>query len=150
MESLQQYVIRDFIKLTERIANGKNNLLQLGGGEMSFYRGEIHMIQMIGDEPGIFISEMARAFHITRAVVAKTVRKLEERGYVMKQEDEEDRKRLRLYLTGQGQRAYDLHRQYHLEVDRPMFEFLEGLDDRELELLRLFLQHAGTLVGNHF
>jgi DNA-binding MarR family transcriptional regulator len=42
---------------------------------------------MVGDHPGIFISEIARNFNITRAVVAKTVKKLEKRELLIKETD---------------------------------------------------------------
>lgn len=70
--------------MTERIDNGKKNILDFDLEEMKFYRGELHMIKMIGDHPGIFISEMARNFNVTRAVVAKTVRKIEEHNFLEK------------------------------------------------------------------
>ncbi len=149
MDNLQALVINDFIRLTERVANGKTNMLNFGSG-MTFYRGEIHMIQMVGDCPGIYISEMARAFHITRAVVAKTVRKLESRGLVIKTSDHEDKKRLRLFLTEKGSEAYSLHHQYHQQSDRPLFVYLESLSESELHTLREFLRHANNLVENHY
>ena len=42
-------VVNDFIRLTERVANGKMNVLNFGSEDMTFYRGEIHMIKMVGD-----------------------------------------------------------------------------------------------------
>lgn len=150
MEKLQTIVINNFIQMTERIANGKTNVLDFGSEEMTFYRGEIHMIKMVGDHPGVFISEMARSFHVTRAVVAKTVRKLEERGFLIKKEDPEDKKRLCLFLTQKGEKAYQLHYQYHQEFDRPLFAYLESLNDEKLHTIEEFLKHANTLIENHF
>jgi DNA-binding MarR family transcriptional regulator len=143
-------VINDFIKLTEKISHGKMNVLNFGSEEMTFFRGEIHIIKMVGDYPGIFISEMARTFNITRAVVAKTVRKLNERGFITKEVDEKDRKRLRLYLTEKGKQAYALHDEYHQEFDRPMFAYLENLNDADLQVIEEFLKHANKLINNHF
>lgn len=150
MEKLQKLVINDFIQMTERIANGKTNILDFGLEEMQFYRGEIHMIKMVGDYPGIFISEMARKFNITRAVVAKTVRKLEEHGFLEKKEDVEDKKRFCLFLTQKGEMAYKLHNQYHQDYDRPLFTYLESLNDNELHIIQEFLKHANALIENHF
>ncbi|WP_124065037.1 MarR family transcriptional regulator [Clostridium sp. E02] len=150
MEKLQKLVINDFIQMTERIANGKTNVLDFGLEEMQFYRGEIHMIKMVGDHPGIFISEMARNFNVTRAVVAKTVRKLEEHGFLEKKEDEKDKKRLCLFLTEKGEMAYKLHNQYHQEYDRPLFAYLESLNDNELHTIQEFLKYANRLIVNHF
>ena len=150
MENIQILVVNDFIKMTERIANGKTNVLNFGTEEMTFYRGEIHMIKMVGDQPGVFISEMARIFNITRAVVAKTIGKLEKRGFLVKEEDPEDKKRLRLFLTEKGTQAYKLHQEYHQKFDRPLFTYLESLSDENLFVLQEFLQHANKLIENHF
>ncbi len=150
MEKLQTLIINDFIKMTEQIANGKTNVLDFGMEDMTFYRGEIHMIKMVGDCPGIFISEMARNFSVTRAVVAKTVRKLEERGFLTKEEDMQDKKRLRLFLTDKGKQAYELHQEYHQKFDRPLFAYLESLSDSDLRVIQEFLKHANSLIQNHF
>jgi DNA-binding MarR family transcriptional regulator len=150
MSETNKQIINEFITMTEKIANGKTNQLDFGEQDMQFYRGEIHMIKMIGDNPGIFISEMARNFNVTRAVVAKTVHKLELRDLLLKEEDKEDKKRLRLFLTDKGKKAYELHQKYHKQFDRPLFDYLEGLKENELSIIQEFLKHANHLVENHF
>ena len=40
-------VIERYIALIEKIANGKNNTLSFTGKDMTFYRGEIHIIKKI-------------------------------------------------------------------------------------------------------
>ena len=99
LTSIQNEVIDSFIKLTEKISNGKTNILDFGSNDMVFYRGEIHIIKMIGDYPGIYSSEIARNFGITRAVVHKTLLKLEKRNLVEKKQDSEDKKRQKLFLS---------------------------------------------------
>lgn len=150
MSDNKTLLVNDFIRMTERIANGKMNVLNFGSEDMTFYRGEIHMIKMVGDCPGIFISEMARNFNVTRAVVAKTVNKLVERGLIHKEEYENDKKRLCLYLTEKGKKAYNLHQEYHKEFDSSLFDYLDSLNDNELKLIQEFLQHANQLIANHF
>ena len=73
-----------YISLVEKIANGKSKILNFEGEDMSFYRGEIHIIKKIGDSPGIFSSEIARSMGITRAVIHKTLLKLEKRNLIKK------------------------------------------------------------------
>jgi DNA-binding MarR family transcriptional regulator len=143
-------ILETFISMTEKIANGKTNILDFGSEDMKFYRGEIHMIKMIGDNPGIFSSEMARRFGITRAVVYKTVLKLEKRALIKKIEDQEDKKRTKLYLTQEGLKAYEFHKQYHEEYDNALLDFLSKLSEEEKNLIYLFLKHADQLISNHF
>ncbi|MCT4543954.1 MAG: MarR family transcriptional regulator [Vallitalea sp.] len=143
-------ILETFISMTEKIANGKTNILDFGSEDMKFYRGEIHMIKMIGDNPGIFSSEMARRFGITRAVVYKTVLKLEKRALIKKIEDQEDKKRTKLYLTQEGLKAYEFHKQYHEEYDNALLDFSSKLSEEEKNLIYLFLKHADQLISNHF
>ena len=79
MEADKKEVISLYISLIEKIANGRTNVLDFGSEDMTFYRGEIHIIKIIGDSPGIYSSEIARYMGITRAVVHKTLLKLEKR-----------------------------------------------------------------------
>jgi DNA-binding MarR family transcriptional regulator len=57
---------------------------------------------------------------------------------------------LRLYLTDKGQQAHALHHAYHQQFDRPLFAYLEQLDDHALQIIREFLKHANQLIENHF
>ncbi|MEM7336769.1 MAG: MarR family transcriptional regulator [Chloroflexota bacterium] len=150
MSDLKTSVRNDFIQMTERIANGKNNVMNFGSEEMTFYRGEIHLLKMVGDQPGIFTSEVARSFNVTRAVISKTALKLETRGFLRKEEDAQDKRRLRLFLTAKGAKAYRLHDAYHQEIDRPLFDFLDSLNTAELQIIEEFLKHANSLIENNF
>lgn len=147
---MQNEVIDSFIKLTEKISNGKTNILDFGSNDMFFYRGEIHIIKMIGDYPGIYSSEIARNFGITRAVVHKTLLKLEKRNLVEKKQDSEDKKRQKLFLTQKGKLAYKYHEEYHDEHDKALFDFIKNLSEEELNTILRFLNHVDQLVQNHF
>ena len=143
-------VIERYIALVEKIANGKNNTLSFVGKDMTFYRGEIHIIKKIGDHPGIFSSEIAREMGITRAVIHKTLLKLEERGFVEKESDTEDKKRKKLFLTKWGQAAYTAHEQYHQRCDKSFFDFIDSLNEQECALIECFLEKANEMIEKHF
>lgn len=142
-------VISSFIELTESIANSRTNILDFGSEDMTFYRGEIHMIKMIGDFPGIHSAELARKFGITRPVVHKTLQKLSERGLISKEDDPEDKKRFLLYLTEKGELAYRYHEKYHDEKDKALFDFLTDTSGDQLAAIKGFLDHAIQLIQNH-
>lgn len=142
-------VIRSFIELTEQIANSKTNVLNFGSEDMTFYRGEIHMLKMIGDFPGIHSASLARKFGITRPVVHKTLQKLSERELIKKEDDEEDKKRYRLYLTDKGLTAYRFHQKYHEENDKALFDYLADVPGDQLNSIKGFLEQAITLIHNH-
>lgn len=142
-------IVQSFIELTEQTANSKINILNFGSEDMTFYRGEIHMIKMIGDFPGIYSAELARKFGITRPVVHKTLQKLAERELITKEDDTQDKKRQRLYLTEKGWTAYRCHEEYHDENDRKLFDFLADMPGDRLAVVKDFLDHAISLIHNH-
>ncbi|WP_099204006.1 methyltransferase [Scatolibacter rhodanostii] len=142
-------VIDAFITLTEKIANSKTNVLNFGSEDMTFYRGEIHMIKTIGDYPGIHSAELARKYGITRPVVHKTLQKLSERGLIVKQDDPDDKKRYLLYLTEKGKVAYQAHKQYHEQYDKSLFDFLADTSGDKLAAMKDFLDYANGLIENH-
>ena len=149
MEKLETEVINSFITLTENISNSRTNVLDFGSEDMTFYRGEIHIIKMIGDYPGIFSSEIARRFGITRAVVHKTLLKLEDRGLVDREPYNDDKKRQKLFLSEKGQLAYRYHEEYHNKYDKVLFDYVAELSDSQLETIKGFLEHANNLIKNH-
>lgn len=142
-------VISEYIKMVEKISNGRMNVLDFGD-DMVFFRGEIHMIKMVGDFPGIHVSEMARNFNITRAAVSKTAKKLEQKGVLIRKIDTEDKKILRLFLTDKGKKAYLAHQKYHHDFDEPLFDYLNMLEKEQLTVVEEFLKRANLLIDNHF
>lgn len=142
-------VIHAFIELNEQIANGKTNILNFGSEDMTFYRGEIHMIKMIGDFPGIHSAKLARKFGITKPVVHKTLQKLTERGLIKKETDESDKKRFKLYLTKKGKNAYGFHKEYHDQQDKTLFTYLAHQNEDQLAAIKGFLEEGIALIKNH-
>ncbi|MCT4620375.1 MAG: MarR family transcriptional regulator [Marinisporobacter sp.] len=141
-------IMKNFVQLIEAAANGKKRVLDFGE-DMVFYRGEIHIIKVIGDYPGMYISEIAQRLNVTRAVISKTIKKLENRGFIIKKEVQEDKKKLSVYLTKKGDVAYRAHHQFHLENDKEIFEYLEKLTERDLLVIKEFLNKANDMTKKH-
>lgn len=139
-----------YISLVEKIANGKSKILNFEGEDMIFYRGEIHIIKKIGDSPGIFSSEIARSMGITRAVIHKTLLKLEKRNLIKKEDCEKDKKIKKLFLTEKGLAAAKAHEQYHDEHDKAFFDFLSSLNADKRHIIEQFLIRANEMIEHHF
>lgn len=143
-------IIDLYISFIEKIANGKTNMLHFEGDDMSFYRGEIHIIKKIGDKPGIFSSEIAREMGITRAVIHKTLLKLERRGFIKKENCGNDKKIKKLFLTEKGLTAAQAHEQYHKKNDKAFFDFLSSLDADKKQTIEQFLIRANEMIEHYF
>jgi len=137
------------MRLIETIANSKMKKLDFGEG-IVLYRGEIHLIKALGDHPGMFISEIARYFDVTRAVISKSIVKLELQGFVKKTVDPGDQKRIQVFLTDLGEKAFRQHKIFHDQKDNYMFAYLEMLDEEVLKNISGFLLRAQKMIDQHF
>lgn len=147
LDILSQSVTEKTIELIEKISNAKANKVRLDDGQV-FYRGESHILKIIGDEPGIFSSEIARRFGVTRAVIHKTLNKLEERGLVKKEEDEEDRKRYKLFLTEEGRRSSALLARRQSVVASAFFSCVSEMTEAELRAVINFLDSSNKVLDH--
>lgn len=138
-----------FIAMLEKVANGKINILNFGG-DMIFTRGEIHIIKRIGDNEGIYSSELAQLMGVTRAVSNKTVNKLENKDFILKKNNSDNLKIKKLYLTQKGKLAYDLHEKYHEDSDSEFIEYISSLSEEDSIIIKKFLNKANTVIENHF
>ncbi len=138
-----------FISMLEKVSNGKINVLDFGD-DFVFTRGEMHIIKRLGDFPGIYNSEIANLMGVTRAVSNKMVNRLVKRKFIYKEEDPNNKRAKKLYLTDKGKKAYEFHEQYHEESDKEFIDYISSLDENSSATIREFLEKANIIVDNHF
>ena len=73
-----------------------------GLGELGIRPGEISVLMMLADNPGIRQGVLARALMIKRAHMAKMIRGMEEAGLVTRTVPEDDRRAVQIWLTDKG------------------------------------------------
>ncbi|MCG8540420.1 MAG: MarR family transcriptional regulator [Clostridia bacterium] len=147
-EDKKKNVIEKYITLTEKISKNSNEPRNFET-DVEIYRSEIHIINVIGYNDDIHISEIARKFGVTKGAISKTIKKLERKGLVEKRIDKTNNTRTLVKLTDKGMKAYYAHEKYHNEYDRDMFSYLESLTDHELEILYTFLDKANEMAEKH-
>lgn len=147
-ENKKKNVIEKYITLTEKISKNNNEPKNFET-DVEIYRSEIHIINVIGYNDDIHISEIARKFGVTKGAISKTIKKLERKGLVEKRIDKTNNTRTLVKLTDKGMKAYYAHEKYHNEYDRDMFSYLESLTDHELEILYTFLDKANKMAERH-
>jgi DNA-binding MarR family transcriptional regulator len=54
--------------------------------------------------PGISQETLVKVFHIDRGTIARSVKKLEESGYITRYTDPDNRRAVQLYLTDEGKK----------------------------------------------
>lgn len=102
-------------------------------GGYRLYQTEAHMIEQIGDNPGISASQLAGIFKKSVSACSQIIKKLLQKKLIIQRYTPENGKIRRLYLTETGKKVYDDHRGLENDIfDRDVKEF-EGIPASELE-----------------
>ncbi len=69
---------------------------------------QFHILFMLWDSEGLFLSQLKQGSLVDNATVTRNVDFLEKNGYVERRPGEDDRRKIRLYLTDKGRTAKDI------------------------------------------
>lgn len=94
--------------------------------------GSVSSLSLIAANPGISQLEVGQAIGVDRTTMVDILQDLENRGWVLRQKSDEDRRRYRLFATGAGQGALERIIQ---AVKRSEEEMLKGFPAEDLERL---------------
>ena len=147
-DNKEKRVIERYVTLIEKVAKN-NNQPRYYETDVEIYRSEIHILNVIGNNDDIHISEIARKFGVTKGAISKTIKKLERKGLVEKIIDKTNNTRTLAQLTEKGMLAYHAHERYHREYDIDMYSYLASLTERELDILNTFLAKANAMAERH-
>lgn len=122
-------VYREITRIEEMVLRSlSNNTLTVS---------ELHMLDAVGRD-GCTVTEIAQSMAISMPSATIAIKKLEKKGYVSKERDSDDARRVRIRLTALGRKSEAAHRWFH----RQMVHNIEKAfvpDEREL-LLRVIRQ----------
>ncbi len=123
-----------------------NNLQKLDNSPKKFgtdsllTQSEIHLVEIIGNNPGSSVSDLARMLEITRGAVSQNLKKLESKNITYKEVDAANYSRSVVSLTSKGIVAYNAHKNWHARLDGGFISYLENLEDTEIDVIRSFLE----------
>ena len=116
------------------------------GTGIDLHSSEINLIEMIGENEGLSVTDMARLLDITKGAVSQTLKKLESKGLVRKDEDPTNTSRILVELTPRGREAFKAHEQWHEAMDGGFRKYFIGLSDEKILFLKEFLQMFETFL----
>lgn len=82
-----------------------------GSGEL-INMVEIHILTIIEDQPGITVSQLAIKWGTTKGAVSQTLKKLEKKELIFRQNENDNAKTIHLYPTEKGDRLSTAHKSY--------------------------------------
>ncbi|MCM1100125.1 MAG: MarR family transcriptional regulator [Clostridium sp.] len=92
---------------------------------------EMHVIDAVGPEGGN-MSAIAAKLRITVGSLTTSMNGLVSKGYAERQRSEEDRRVVNVRLTDKGRKAYEKHREYHMQMIDAM---MRTMDEEEIPVL---------------
>lgn len=119
----------------ELVQNRAIRQYQLNGQQMGYLR-------YIHEHPGIRQEDLSCCHRIDKGAVSKSLRRMEELGYIRREANPQDRRAYRLFET---ERGADICRECQTMVQQTEEQLLDGLTDEEFQN---FLQVLGKITDN--
>jgi len=103
------------------------------GTDDLLYSSEIHMIDVIGRQPGICVTEIANKLDITKGAVPKIIRKLLHKDMIYRYQVLENKKMVLFNLTDKGEIAFQAHAAFHEELDQNIIQKFDVMPKKECQ-----------------
>lgn len=140
-------LIHDTLAFSSRIQEVRNGFATLVGLSGSQYTILVAIGQLQG-KAGIGVNAVADRLHISGAFVTIEVNKLVAQGLVTKEPDAEDRRRVRLKVTGEGRARLDELKSVQAPVNDALFSSLTPKEFGVLcEVMSRLVVHGGEALA---
>ncbi len=117
------------------------------GTDHDLSHSEIHLIEMIGDNQDLSVTDIAGLIGITKGAVSQSLKRLERKGLTGKQPDPENLSRSRVFLTAKGNMAYWAHKHWHETMDGGFRQYLEELNIEDTRVIVEFLTRTEDFLA---
>jgi len=108
---------------------------------------ELHVIREIGTGRLKSMSQVARGLKISVGALTTAINKLEDKGYVQRRRNDQDKRIVNIELTKRGERAYERHDSFHKDM---IGAALEGLTHEERAILLKSLKKLDRHFGEEW
>lgn len=106
-------------------------------GEHILYHAEANLIDLIGYNPGITVTDLSKEVGKTPSACSQVVRKLKEKGWVKQRRNVNNNRQFKLELTESGKKVFKDHVGYDRDQQEMVFEKLSQFSTSDLSV---FLQ----------
>ena len=142
---------KDIEELFMRMVNKYNALEKIPvshGTKHNLYHSERHMLDKIGDNTGMNVTEFAAAAGVTKGAISQLVTKLEKKDIVRRYKKSTNEKEVFLELTRTGQEVYEKHKEINEQALLPLKEELSRHSDEEVEFLLNMFKWFGDFLDS--
>ena len=108
-------------------------------GSVVLYQAEAYIVNLVGQHPGITVTQLAEILNKTTSACSQIVRKLRAKGFVEQIRNPDNNRLYNLELTKEGTQVFQAHIQFNQECQKKTFDRLQGVTNEEL-LIHLRVQ----------
>lgn len=99
---------------------------------------DMHIIEAIGNEEPRRMSAIAKSLNITMGTLTTNMNSLEDKGYIIRERSNRDKRVVLVSLTQKGRKAFFHHRDFHRRMIRSI---VRDLEEDEMRVLIRCLQN---------
>ena len=132
MHTLQDYIGYRFIQ----VARAHRNRAEIALNQLGLYTGQEMVLFHLWEEEGLTPSGLADRLCVGAPTITKSLKRLEQAGWVERRQDDEDARVFRVYLTAAGRALEAPVREIWADLERAT---TQGFSEAEKRLLRRFL-----------
>ncbi len=123
-----------FIRIVNKY-NGLEKVPVMHSPGLGLFHSERHMLDRVGDNPRMNMTELARASGVTKGAVSQIVKKLETKGVLRRYKKAANDKEVFIALTEIGEKTCEERRKTNKETIGPLREELEFHPDEHVAFL---------------
>lgn len=145
--------MRDYEFLLEQVErvihkyNQRENKKQDYGVDVPLTQTEIHLIAVIGKQPGIGVKALAEIKGVTAGAASQMIKKLVQKGLVCKRISAESEAKIELTLTDKGHICFMEHQKIHDEANKKWYQLFDKLDDDSYGALTQILMQTEDMLN---
>ncbi|BFR48495.1 MarR family transcriptional regulator [Nitratidesulfovibrio sp. HK-II] len=132
-------------RLIHILTAGKREARSYAG--MDFHKAEIHLIEMIGQNPGVTAWQIADILKVTKGAVSQLSTKLLNKEVLEKRYHPNDSRVHELYLTALGWKAYEEHERHEMALVGDILSRLEKMSDNDVEAFASVVDMVADFAG---
>lgn len=114
------------------------------GTKYKLYTSEIHVINVIGRNPGIKITEVAKILGITKGAIPKIIKKLVDKNLACRYQRPDNKKEIYLELTFEGELAFKEHEDFHKRINQAVIQNFRRLGKKEKDFIEALILEIET------
>ena len=140
MNAAHEKLILSFKRLIHVLSTGRKSPRNFGG--VALHKAEVHILEIIGNRPGINVSDIAAMLNVTKGAISQIVSKLHAKKLIEKRIAGENMRINELRLTPQGEMVHKAHEEQEAALVAAVKRQLEHCDEKSILAFVAMVDHV--------